>query len=541
MRAFVRALWPVVAALLCFGWLHLLHIWRVRDQDALGPIVAMFIPLLVVDQWLGARYAGRTYTAQLRHRTGRLVALKDLSIWSLGFGVWVVLVGQWSQTAQWLRWFGPDFHLQLWLVFRAEGWLTWLAGGLWLGLYVFASHRLRAFRLETTVVLPVLLCGALFGHLTFGGGVGALGLDDIVAQPGVSLALDPRTLHVEGDHPTEHHEGAIIACSAQGRSADVQRAIPYRWHPRDVISTAEAIVVSYGCSFCVETGLTPTIVRLPRDGSTPSCFRSSNLHHIDVLEDRARVWAAPWTTRQIFALQLEDLTVDYVMPGPKRGQMRFFQPIQIVEDVNGSALYAGTELESTLVRFDLKERRYDRQLKLADEGLVAWGGPLHFIEQHPHTRKLYFTSGPGHNLFEVDPDAMTVLRSMPLDDVVGTALLLDPEGNRIYYQSGVRDALFEIDLSSWGVTRTFEGEIHARRLTLDRGRNALYVLGHLTGRLLAIDLATGSKRWSVEVGGRPHGLAMDGEDVLVNSFAGLFRLHLPTIWGEPGDLQGGDP
>jgi hypothetical protein len=220
--------------------------------------------------------------------------------------------------------------------------------------------------------------------------------------------------------------------------------------------------------------------------------------------------------------------------------MRFFQPIQIVEDVDGSALYAGTELESTLVRFDLKERRYDRQLRLADLGLVAWGGPLHFIEQHPDTRRLYFTSGPGHNLFEVDPDSMTVLRSMPLNDVVGTALLLDTATDTIYYQSGVRDALFEIDLKSWEVTRTFEGEIHARRLALDRERQALYVLGHLSGRVLAIDLRTGTRQWTREVGGRPHGLALDGDELWVNSFAGVFRLHLPAIWGEPVDVQGAD-
>jgi hypothetical protein len=296
--------------------------------------------------------------------------------------------------------------------------------------------------------------------------------------------------------------------------------------------------VSYGCSFCVERGLTPTVVRIPRDGGRPSCFRSGNLHHIDVLEDRGRVWAAPWTNRNLYALQLSDLSVDYALPSPKRYEMRFFQPIQVVEDVDGSALYAGTELESTLVRFDLKERRYDRQLKLAEEGLVTWGGPLHFIEQHPVTRRLYFTSGPGHNLFEVDPDQMVVLRSMSLDDVVGTALLLDAETDTIYYQSGVRDALFEIDLATWSVRRTLEGEIHARRLALDRERRALYVLGHLSGRVLALDLETGHRRWSRDVGGRPHGLALDGDELWVNSFAGVFRLHLPTIWGEPEALQG---
>jgi outer membrane protein assembly factor BamB len=541
LRAIAAALWPVLAAVACFGWLHALHTWRVRDQAPLAPIVLQFIPLLLLDQWLGARFAGRTLRGHLSDPGGRWTALRDMLIWCAGFGVWVVLIGAWSQTAQWLRWFGPDFYLQLWLVFRAEGWLTWLAAALWAAAYLVATVRGRGLRLETSLALPVVLSGVLFAHLTFGGGLGALSIAEIVEQPGVSLRLDPRTLHVEGDAPTPLHEGPVLSCSSAGRPPKVTREVPYRWHPRDVIPTPDALIVSYGCSFCLETGLTPTVLRIPRSHGPPSCFRSGNLHHIDVIADRGRVWAAPWTTRDLYALKLDDLSVDYTLASPKRGEMRFFQPIQIVEDVNGAALYAGTELESTLVRFDLKERRYDRQLRLADEGLVEWGGPLHFIEQHPTTRRLYFTSGPGHNLFEVDPDSMTVLRSMPLDDVVGTALLLDPEAGTIYYQSGVRDALFEIDLASWRVMRTFDGEIHARRLALDRERRALYVLGHLSGRVLALDLVSGERRWTRDVGGRPHGLALDGDQLWVNSFAGLFRLHLPTIWGEPGSTQGATP
>ncbi|MGB0589487.1 MAG: YncE family protein [Myxococcota bacterium] len=511
-----------------------------RDQDPLLPIIGMFLPLLLVDMGLGARFQGCTLRAYLGTPAGRWRALKDALIWVAGFGFWVVLVGDWSQTAQWLRWFGPDFHLQLWLVFRAEGWLTWLSAALWGVGYLLATQRGRTLRLETSLGLPVLLCAALFGHLTFGGGIGAVDAEAVAAQPGVSLALDPRTLRVEGDAPSALQSGELLTCSTAGKAVKVTREVPYRWHPRDVIVTPDALVLSYGCSFCVETGVTPTVLRVPRDGSPASCFRSGNLHHIDVLEERGRVWAAPWTNRDLYALHLSDLSVAYTLPSPRRGEMRFFQPIQVVEDVNGSALYAGTELESTLVRFDLNERRYDGQLKLAELGLVAWGGPLHFIEQHPVTRLLYFTSGPGHNLFEVDPDSMTVRRSMPLDDVVGTALLLDIETDTIYYQSGVRDALFEIDLSSWQVTRTFDGEIHARRLALDRERQALYILGHLSGRVLAVDLKTGARRWTREVGGRPHGLALDGNELWVNSFAGVFRLHLPTIWGEPGGVQGAD-
>ena len=73
--------------------------------------------------------------------------------------------------------------------------------------------------------------------------------------------------------------------------------------------------------------------------------------------------------------------------------MRFFQPIQVVEDINGEAFTpAPSEAPWSA---DLKTKRYVDQLRLADLGLVCLGGPLHFIEQHPTTRRLYFTSDQG--------------------------------------------------------------------------------------------------------------------------------------------------
>jgi len=533
LAAPLRALWPLASTLGLFGWLHTLHIWHVRDQVDLLPIVAGFAPLLLVEVWLGGRFAGQPPRALLRTPRGRLETAGNLAFWTLGFLVWVVLVGDWSRTAQWLRWFGPDFHLQLWLVLRAEGWLTGVALLAWGGSYAWWVARRRRYRLVASLLVPVVLSVALFAHLTFGGGVGALDIEEVTAQSGVELALDPRTLHIEGDAPSPHHAGPILRCSTSVEPPPIVRTVPYRWHPRDVIATEDALIVSYGCSFCLVAGLPPSILRIDRKTDAISCFRSGNLHHIDVVAERDRVWAAPWTSRDIYALKLGDLSVDFTVAPPPRGQMRFFQPIQVLEDARGTALYAGTELEATLVKFDIEARAYEAKLRLADLGLVSWGGPLHFLEQHPETRRLYFTSGPGHNLFEVDPDTMTVLRSLDLEDVVGTALLLDASRGVLYYQSGVRDALHAIDLDSWTVARTYDGEIHARRLALDASRRALYVLGHLSGQVFALDLETGARAWTRSVGGRPHGLSRDGDTLWVNSFAGLFRLHLPTLWGDP--------
>ena len=50
-----------------------------------------------------------------------------------------------------------------------------------------------------------------------------------------------------------------------------------------------------------------------------------------------------------------------------------------------------------------------------------------------------------------------------------------------------------------------------------------------TGVTLQFFLNMEIERWTLATGGRPHGLALEGPTLWVNSFAGLFRVNLPTL------------
>jgi hypothetical protein len=202
----------------------------------------------------------------------------------------------------------------------------------------------------------------------------------------------------------------------------------------------------------------------------------------------------------------------------------------ILRSLDGSSLYVGHEQEAALVAYDLPSGALRGLTKLPELGLTRWGGPVYHILQHPRTRRLYFISGPGKNLFEADPDSLAILRSLALGDVVGTALDLDADAGKLYYQSGFHDTIHRVDLATFRPDRVYDGEIHARRIRLDRARNALYVLGHFSGTLFALDLGTGRRVFTVRVGGRPHGLALAGDALFTNSFAGVYRLDLARLW-----------
>ena len=536
VRRASRALGPMAATWAVALGVHGLHVLHLREWLAAPALVtAAFAPLLLLDTWASARLEGVTvrslWSTPGRARRG---AAGNLVLWSVAFVGWVLGMGQLADVAPFLRWFGPEFYYQFWLVYAAQGWLTWLALAIWLLLYAtIAVNRGRA-RILISIGVPGLLTVALFAHLTFLGGVGAESLDTVLEQPGVSLELDPHTLAIAGDAP---RPGASltpttpIECVEATATEPIPRTIPYRFHPRDVLpdATGDVLYLSYGCSWCVEEGTTPSVLRLDRRSGDVTCFKSSNLHHVGYRTGDELVWAAPWSSHEVVGLSSEDLSVVARVRRPRRRDLRFFQPIQVLPDINGGRLYAGTELEATLVAFDTSGDAGPQFLRLPETGLVRWGGPLHFLTQHPTTRRLYFTSGPGHNLFEADPDTLELLRSVDLGDVVGTALLLDAEADVIYYQSGVRDALFRVPLDTFEPDRTYEGEIHARRLAHDPDRGLLYVLGHFSGRVFALDLESGDRVFEVAVGGRPHGLARHGHSLFVNTFLGVLRIPVPTV------------
>ncbi len=202
---------------------------------------------------------------------------------------------------------------------------------------------------------------------------------------------------------------------------------------------------------------------------------------------------------------------------------------------DGNYLYIGNDVEQAVVAYNLETGQPDAVLNLHAQGLVRFGGPVWNLVQAQKTHRLYFTSGPGENLYEVTVPSLEILQHRRFRDITGTALILDEERGVLYYQNGgLSDALYEVDLATFEVLRTFTGEGHARQILLDRERNCLYVLGYFSGRAFALDLETGRRVWTVKVGGSPHGMALDGDVLWVNSMAGVLKLDLDVLQEQHG-------
>ncbi|MDP6946749.1 MAG: hypothetical protein QF464_21545, partial [Myxococcota bacterium] len=185
--------------------------------------------------------------------------------------------------------------------------------------------------------------------------------------------------------------------------------------------------------------------------------------------------------------------------------------------------------------YDLRTGALAHIVNFAAQGLVrAGGGGIHRMRQSPKTGLVYGVTGPGVNLFELDPVVGKLTRTKALGDIVGTGLAADFAAGRLYYQSGFSDDLYEIDLATFEVLRTLEGEVHGRRLALDRRRRVLYVAGYFSGSLAALDLDSGERVWSLPIGPRPQGMDLVDDALWVNTQDGLFEVTLPTAWSHFG-------
>ena len=152
----------------------------------------------------------------------------------------------------------------------------------------------------------------------------------------------------------------------------------------------------------------------------------------------------------------------------------------------------------------------------------------------PKSGLLYGVTGPGINLFEIDPIGGKLLRTKDFGDIVGTGFAADFEAGRLYYQSGFTSDLHEVDLQTFEVLRTFEGEVHARRLVHDLRRRVLYVVGYFSGLVVAVDLESGERLWEMGIGPRPQGADLTDDALWVNTQDGLFEIDLPQAWRHAG-------
>lgn len=429
-----------------------------------------------------------------------------LVFWLIFYAIWVAFVFNEAQNAQWLKWFAPQFYLQFYLVFRAERWFTLIALVLWIGAYYLLTIRWGKLRIFTGVILPSMLAVLLFVHLYYLGGVGRLDEDRITQQPGVELWLDLKSLNSD-----------VVA------------------HPRGICFDAveNALFIMFGCTYCDDNVYYPTVVRQDLATGDVRYFTSSNIRQVECgLASETcsdTLFVAPWYQNVIYELSKQDLSIVKQYPNNVQDQLEYWEPMGILK--HGTRLYIGNDVEQALLSYNLETQTVDTILNLVKQGYVQFGGPVWNLVQSQKTGMLYFTSGPGENLYEVDPNSLKIMKHRRFWDITGTALIVDDDRGVLYYQNGgLSNRIYEIDIETFEVIRRFRGEGHARRLFLDTKRNSLYVLGYFSGSVFAIDLESGQRIWTVKVGGLPHGMALNQDTLWVNSMEGVFEVDLPTQW-----------
>jgi outer membrane protein assembly factor BamB len=514
----VDFLYPLLASWSVAAYIHgvqYLYIMEVVDAPA---VYFLALPVVVLELWLGHGWPPglpfrRSGETPAQPTTGnRVLGIKgwlglffNLVFWLSFFAVWVGVFGWFARgQAKWLKWFAPEFYLQFYLVFIAQGWLTWVLFAAWLAVYVVVTVRRQRFRIMTTMVLPMAIGLGMFHHLYEYGGIGGFFESRVAAQTGVT-----RIINLRAQDPT----------------------IPA--HPRGVCHDAKqnALLVMFGCTYCNDLVFYPTVVRYDLATGRTHAFKSSNIRQTQCEDPDDTILVAPWYREHVYQLSRTDLTTVAIFP-TRVSSLSYWEPMSILRD--GHMLYIGNDVEQAVVAFDMKTFSVTKVLNLHQLGLVQYGGPAWNLVQSQKTRRIYFTSGPGANLLEVEPETLQIVKHRAFHDVSGTGLEIDDERNVIYYQNGgLTDELYEIDVESFAVKRTFHGEGHARHILLDRARNRIYVLGYFSGSVFALDRDTGRRVWTRKVGGLPHGMALDKDTLWVNSRPGVVQLDLAAIEQSP--------
>ena len=426
-------------------------------------------------------------------------------VWTALFVALVVVLPMAADLKPHLRWMSRSAVVLAGLVFRAEGLVAFLFLVVDLLLYVFLSVRRGRWRLLVCLLLPAVqvmyLCHDIYRY----GGRGYAERDRIEAQAGVSVIFDSGVMFL--DRP-QH---------------------PRRLHFDD---RAQALTGVFGCTYCdFYARPDPSFIRFDLATRSATGFASTNVRLVDIDDAKGTVLFAPWLRQweQATVISLDSASFKPLERHRFQSSLLQWQPTAVIRI--DDLLYLTNDGVPALVVMDPSKDVAVKVVNLVEMGLVDEGGTLMDVAFDSRTRRLLIVGGPGQNLLSYDIQAGRVVDTRSFFDVAGTSLAIDEASRRGYYQSGALDTIHAFDLDSLDEVGRYTGEFNARDLQLDVKRNRLYVCGFFSGRVIAIDLATGNRVWERIVGGLPGGLAIDAqaERLWVNSVAGFVEIDLRML------------
>jgi hypothetical protein len=538
-----RAWGPLLWSLLMAAFLHTLHVLHIYHYIASPVWISLcFVPLLAFDAAYTVAFQRDAHGSDVSVKRLMGIIFGNSVVWIIAFSCWVLVIGRWAQAGPYFQWTTAHFHYNLWLILISYDTFSAIVVALWLGTYFFVTGRSRRLRLMTTACLPIFLLGSMAYSLLVWGGIGYAGIEHVESQPGVSRVLDPRRIQIEGAPEINNPMNPTpLRCVADGMRHMEELKRPFSWHPRSICvdDQGKVLIMGYGRSWLAEEAKFPIVLRYDTDTHGLACFQDWTQHKFACRPDGKTLWIAPWRIPgRVLGLDAEKLSITTELKAPSREVLESFKVVPMLEDPRRDRLYVGTELESTVIAYDLKGQEIAALLKLASTGRVGQVGGITALAQSQRTGRLYAISGHGDNLFEFDPDTLEILRSMDLERVIGTSMALDEEAHEIYYQCSLSNALYRISLDTFEVVRTYEGAAHSWSILLDSAKRALYELDWLGGKLFALDTESGERLWEIDTGGRPSSMTRHHDTLWINSMLGVIRVDLAKVWDEkrPGKL-----
>ncbi len=537
IRWFDYYLFPIISSWLVLSFIHGIHCVYIYDMLPLNSfILIFFFPVALMELFATVHFkrAHKDLCEKLSKRKIAFDFFGNLSFWFFCYLFWVVLLAFVKEKAPGVAFYGPKFYLFALMLWRSLFWYTTFGIAVWLALHYFISIKYRRFRLMTSVVVPVAITLFLFGYQIKYGGAGACKIDKVLQQKGVkqivSLSDIENALSTTG--PLNHR---FLTPSGFLRK-DPSEKIQAGYHPRGIIfdETYNSLFLFQGCTYSVQKKYLPVVIKKDMaTGAISYLLSSGNIRQVHNAGDS--IFFAPWKDAYIYEISKQDLTILNTIPKQTEKHKLYWEPMSVFVDDAARRLYVGNEIHPALLGYELPSGKLEGILNLQQHKLAGEGGIAYHMVKSEKNGNLYFIGAPGEQrLFEFSPSLFAITRSIKLNDVVGTALILDDVSGKLYYQSAFYDTIFVIDIETFEVVKKYSGEFHARRLRLDKRRGVLYVLGYTSGTVFPIDLDSGKTLWSVKVGGRPHGMQLTGDALWINSMLGAFKLDLNVIWEEKG-------
>lgn len=488
-------------------------------QNTINGLLLLFIPVIFFESLSDSLIVGeKPIRLWPKSRKRRILLSGKIFFWFVLYIFWVVGLPGIDN---------PDKYVALAVVnvmtvpilmhaYRAESYLTIIAFIIWMVLYYFITVKRRRFKILISLIIPVIMTYGLYRHFYYSGGIGASSQATISAQKGVEI------FYSKEDFPKIdylHYKNWTEVNSI---------------FPRDIYVDIKqnAIYANYGNTFHKTVSQKiPILLRIDLKTKETKYFlgrftRAMSAHTSTIL-------ISPYHENKIYELDKKDLSV--IRTFPAQVNIYPWEVMDIYHDSKRNYIYVSNEINPGLFKYDYKTGKLLNSLYLEK---IKYGGAIWYIKESNITGMIYVISYmAGQDVVEIDPERFDIRRTLNLNisgllSLTSCALLFDDEKGVFYLQHGGMNKLYEIDTETFKVKRILEGEVHARRTLMDKKRDVMYINSFYYGKLIALDLKSGKQIWSVKVGGKPYGLALNNDTLYVNSRAGIIKIDLETVWKE---------